>query len=61
MKFSKTYQEQDIPEPYYYGQDNFELVMDMLEDACQGLLERLNDAWLEIEVEAIIHPIFTTQ
>ncbi len=44
MKFSKTYQEQDIPEPYYYGQDNFELVMDMLEDACQGLLERLNDA-----------------
>ena len=43
MKFSKIYQEQDIPDPYYYGQDNFELVMDMLEDACQGLLERLND------------------
>lgn len=39
--FSATYYNQDIPDPYYQGQAGFELVLDMLEDACHGLLEHI--------------------
>lgn len=30
-----------IPDPYYGGQQGFEKVLDLLEDACEGLLEHL--------------------
>lgn len=30
-----------IPDPYYGGDEGFELVIDLLEDACQGLLDKL--------------------
>ena len=30
-----------VPDPYYGGEQGFELVIDLLEDACQGLLESL--------------------
>ena len=33
-----------VPDPYYEGPDGFELVLDLLEDGCQGLL----DACLQI-------------
>lgn len=32
-----------VPDPYYSGSEGFELVMDILEDACQGLLEATNN------------------
>lgn len=28
-----------VPDPYYEGSEGFELVLDMLEDACSGLLD----------------------
>lgn len=31
----------EVPDPYYGGPEGFELVMDILEDACQGLLEKI--------------------
>jgi protein-tyrosine phosphatase len=31
----------DVPDPYYGGDDGFSVVLDMVEDACRGLLERL--------------------
>lgn len=31
-----------VPDPYYGGSDGFELVLDILEDACEGLLKELN-------------------
>ena len=31
-----------VPDPYYGGSDGFELVLDLLEDACEGLLKELN-------------------
>lgn len=31
-----------VPDPYYEGAEGFEIVLDMLEDACRGLLEDLN-------------------
>lgn len=30
-----------VPDPYYEGREGFELVLDMLEDGCEGLLEEL--------------------
>lgn len=30
-----------VPDPYYGGADGFEWVLDLLEDACQGLLDSL--------------------
>ena len=32
-----------IPDPYYSGSDGFELVLDILEDACNGLIEELKN------------------
>lgn len=30
-----------VPDPYYSGAEGFELVLDLLEDACRGLLARV--------------------
>ena len=30
-----------VPDPYYEGHEGFELVLNMLEDGCDGILERL--------------------
>lgn len=30
-----------VPDPYYEGHEGFELVLDLLEDGCDGLLEVL--------------------
>ncbi len=32
-----------VPDPYYGGEAGFELVLDLLEDACAGLLNHLNE------------------
>lgn len=31
----------EVPDPYYEGPDGFELVLDLLEDAIEGLIEKL--------------------
>lgn len=38
VDFSVKYSHDHVPDPYYSGADGFELVLDLLEDACQGLL-----------------------
>ena len=35
------YQTNSVPDPYYGGDSDFEYVLDLLEDACEGLLETL--------------------
>jgi protein-tyrosine phosphatase len=32
-----------VPDPYYGGAEGFEHVLDLLEDACSGLLQALDD------------------
>jgi len=32
----------EIPDPYYGGEKGFELVLDLLEDACAGFLKEIN-------------------
>lgn len=39
--FSRTFEYDEVPDPYYGGSEGFELVLDLLEDACEGLLEEL--------------------
>jgi protein-tyrosine phosphatase len=39
--FRKVWNYDEIPDPYYGGDEGFELVLDLLEDSCEGLLEKL--------------------
>jgi protein-tyrosine phosphatase len=41
MDYASRFQETDVPDPYYGGPDGFDRVLDMLEDAAQGLLESI--------------------
>lgn len=41
--FCKKYQYDSVPDPYYGGEKGFELVLDLLEDACEGLIEYLEN------------------
>lgn len=41
INFSQDMIHDHVPDPYYEGADGFELVMDMLEDACEGLLKQI--------------------
>jgi len=37
---SITYKDQDIPDPYYGGRSDFDLVLDILEEICEELLSK---------------------
>jgi len=43
MSYARRFREQEVPDPYYGGAQGFERVLDMLEDASQGLLESLKE------------------
>ena len=38
--FSSRHDYDHVPDPYYEGREGFELVLDLLEDACTGMLQR---------------------
>lgn len=38
--FRKEWNYTEVPDPYYGGDAGFELVLDLLEDSCEGLLEK---------------------
>ncbi len=40
--YAGNYKNTYVPDPYYGGTDGFELVIDLLEDGCEGLFRRLN-------------------
>ena len=42
-EFCQTCDEENVPDPYYGGEAGFERVLDILEDACEGLLKVLDD------------------
>lgn len=39
--FSRHAEWSHVPDPYYEGRDGFELVLDMLEDGCEGIVDYL--------------------
>jgi protein-tyrosine phosphatase len=41
MDFSKNYDDNEVPDPYYGLGHGFDLVIDMVEDAARGLIGEL--------------------
>lgn len=41
MSFASRWQADEVPDPYYGGGSGFERVLDMVEDAAEGLLEHI--------------------
>ena len=41
LKYSKITNSLEVPDPYYGGENGFENVLDLLEDACECLLKSL--------------------
>ena len=42
-EFCQTYPDREVPDPYYGGADGFDYVIDLLMDACGGLLQELGE------------------
>jgi protein-tyrosine phosphatase len=42
LRYSRHHTLREVPDPYYGGEQGFEQVLDLLDDACAGLLEALN-------------------
>ena len=45
LDFAPQFGIQDVPDPYYGGQDGFESVLDMIEAGCQGILHHIRETW----------------
>lgn len=43
LEFAHHHVEREVPDPYYGGQDGFERVLDMVEDAAAGLLQHIHE------------------
>ena len=43
LSYSKNSQLDEVPDPYYGGQNGFDKVMDLLDDAMDGLIDSLMD------------------
>lgn len=46
--YCKYYTAKEVPDPYYGGAEGFEYVLDLLEDACYGLLEKIKKDFPEL-------------
>jgi protein-tyrosine phosphatase len=42
MRYSRRFAVEQVPDPYYGGAEGFEHVLDLLDDACAGLLQSLS-------------------
>lgn len=43
-KYCEEHDDEVVPDPYYGGPQGFELVLDLLEDGCQGILTRIQES-----------------
>tara|TARA_Y100001968_G_scaffold122048_1_gene111087 strand:- start:160 stop:633 length:474 start_codon:yes stop_codon:yes gene_type:complete len=43
LSYSKKFQLEEVPDPYYGGQDGFDKVLDLLDDAIEGLIDSIID------------------
>ena len=41
--YANDHDNKSVPDPYYGGSQGFELVIDLLEDSCEGLLNHIKD------------------
>ncbi|ADE11991.1 low molecular weight protein-tyrosine-phosphatase [Sideroxydans lithotrophicus] len=47
LEFAECYREREVPDPYFGGADGFEHVLDMVEDAANGLLRHVRQHHLQ--------------
>ena len=45
LEYARHHEEREVPDPYYGGTDGFERVLEMTEDAAQGLLEEIRQQY----------------
>ena len=43
LSYSKDFQLDEVPDPYYGGQNGFDMVLDLLDNAINGLIDSLTD------------------
>ena len=46
LNFARRTEREEVPDPYYGGLDGFETVLDLIEDACSGLLEHIQTRYV---------------
>lgn len=46
LQYAKQHEEREVPDPYYGGAGGFERVLDMVEDAAEGLLWHIRETRL---------------
>lgn len=46
LEYASRHDEREVPDPYYGGTDGFERVLDMVEDAAEGLLGHIRQSHL---------------
>ncbi|MGB1261408.1 MAG: low molecular weight protein-tyrosine-phosphatase, partial [Cognaticolwellia sp.] len=44
LDYAENFDEQEVPDPYYGGAKGFQFVLDLVEDASDGLMKRLTSA-----------------
>lgn len=44
LDYARNFDEREVPDPYYGGAQGFELVLDLIEDASEGLLDEITKA-----------------
>jgi len=47
LEFAEHHTEREVPDPYFGGSDGFERVLDMVEDAANGLLQHVRQHHLQ--------------
>jgi len=47
LEYARHHSEREVPDPYYGGADGFERVLDMVEDAAEGLLQHIRQQHLQ--------------
>jgi protein-tyrosine phosphatase len=47
MEFARRHDVMEVPDPYYSNAQGFELVLDMIEDACGALLEHVRAQYVD--------------
>jgi protein-tyrosine phosphatase len=45
LEYARHHREREVPDPYYGGSDGFERVLDMVEDAAEGLLLHISNQY----------------
>jgi len=46
LEYARHHDEREVPDPYYGGAEGFERVLDMVEDAAEGLLQHIRQRHL---------------